>query len=300
MSDTNHIKLIATADNPYRRMGEEFKSPAPVAENLILKGFACLPGDYETPVLWDVNPQPFEMSLQAGKKNPKSTKKTVYMATFPGRKKCLTESVPSLLPQVDEFHIWLNGYKESDPLPACMHDPKVVRHYGQNVGDIGKFMLCDKWEGYVFTCDDKLIYPPDYIQTMIQKVEKYQRKAVISAHGRVLKPNCKSYYHECYNFYGCLETVKGDASVQELGTGAMAFHAYAMKDFNLSWIEHTNMTDIYISIFLNAAKINRVVIKHNAGWIRGSQYLKAPSISTTHNKNDQLHTTVVNSIKWQI
>ena len=295
------VELIALNEHPYRAGGEKFSRPAPDAERLIRNGWACLPENYEAPVIIDVSPRPLNLTTPKAKAGKKQDKKiTVYMATFPGRKRCLSDSVPSLLPQVDEFNLWLNGYDKKDPLPEFLNDPKIKLHYGQDVGDVGKFMLINEWQGYVFTCDDKLIYPPDYVHSMIEKIEEHKRKAVISAHGRNLKHPAKSYYFDHLQFFGCLETVKSDVFVEEIGTGAMAFHASTVNGLQLAEFKFTNMTDILFSIWLNDCGIPRMVIAHNAGWIQGSRNLKPPSISTTHNKNDGLHTEIINAVNWKI
>ncbi|WP_422824221.1 glycosyltransferase [Xenorhabdus thailandensis] len=40
--------------------------------------------------------------------------------------------------------------------------------------------------GYLFTLDDDLIYPPDYIEKLIEKIEKYERNVFICVHGNII------------------------------------------------------------------------------------------------------------------
>ena len=295
----DRIDLVSTHLHPYRKEGEKFSRPFPDAERLLREGWAVKPENYLPPLNIDISPRKVSLKTKQRVKQTESTKVSVHMATFQGREWCLKESVSSLLNQCDELNIWMNGYEKDSVLPDILSDPKIKLHFGEDVGDIGKFMNWHKWNGYIFTCDDKLIYAPDYVERCIELIEKHGRKAVVSAHGRNLKPNCKSYYNDPQDFFGCLGLVKNEESVHELGTGAMSLHSSVLKGFSLDYFTYTNMTDILFSIYLNEKRIPRIVIPHENGWIKSSKFLKKPSISTSANKNDKLHTDIVNSITWE-
>jgi hypothetical protein len=222
------------------------------------------------------------------------------MASIPQREQALKESIESILPQCDAFNIYLNDW---DHVPAFLNHPKIKIYRSQDelgdLGDVGKFYTCDEWMGYIFTADDKIIYPSDYVKVMIAKIEEHGRRAVISCHGRNLKPKCKSYYWDVENFFGCLRTVRNDEWVHEIGTGVMAFHTDTFCA-TLQMFPHINMTDIYFSLELQKAKVPMLIKAHAEGWIRVSRkHDNNYSIFNFCNKNDAFQTSVVNNFKWQ-
>lgn len=85
-----------------------------------------------------------------------------HMASFPARAGILMQSVASILPQVDRLCICLNGY---DSIPdALTGDPRIEAMIPErDLKDAGKFAFVPGAEDFVFTVDDDIIYPPDYV-----------------------------------------------------------------------------------------------------------------------------------------
>jgi len=229
------------------------------------------------------------------------------MTTFPARRYSFEDAVKSLIPQCDFLNIYLNDY---DEIPSFLIHPKINAVLSKNelgnLGDVGKFYFCDTWEeGYIFTVDDKFIYPENYTQFMISKAEQYQRKAVISCHGRILDIPCETYYYGAKEFFGLLGTVEKDRFVHELGTGAMCFHKDILNNvpISLEIFPRANMTDIYFSIFLQEHKIPILVAEHRAGWtILNNKHDENYSIHYTfnHSGKDRFQTDLVNNFNWKI
>lgn len=229
------------------------------------------------------------------------------MATFPARIYSFADAVNSILPQCDRLNIYLNQYNH---IPDFLNHPKINAVLSGdemgNLGDVGKFFRCDQWtEGYVFTVDDKFIYPPDYASLLISKVEEYDKKAVVSCHGRILELPCTSYYNQCKEFFGLLGTVRKDTFAHELGTGAMCFHTDTLMGCNLSLdiFPRANMTDIYFSMFLQKHRIPILIARHSAGWtLLNTKHDESYSIHNTfnHSGKDQPQTDLVNSFDWMI
>lgn len=73
---------------------------------------------------------------------------------------------------------------------------EVLQGYAGNIQDNGKFYAVDKIDksSYVFTVDDDIIYPKDYVRRMITKVEEYGRKAVVGVHCVTLTKEQQRYY----------------------------------------------------------------------------------------------------------
>lgn len=223
------------------------------------------------------------------------------MATMPIRIDSLRETVASVINQCDELNIYMNEWKK---VPDFLIHPKIHIYRSQDhlgdLGDVGKFFRCDHWQGYIFTIDDKLIYPANYTETMIGAIESLGRKAFVSLHGRMLKPACSSYYHDYQQAYRCLDAQTESMFAHVLGTGVMAFHSSLFK-VKLSHFKSINMSDIWMSIALQKARIPVYLLKHHKGFIKMSRRQdNAFSISAFCSHNDKPQTDAVNSIKWQV
>lgn len=227
------------------------------------------------------------------------------MATIPPRIEALRETVPPILNQCDELRIYLNDYED---IPSFLIHPKIKTFNGKDhmydLGDVGKFFTCESWRGenaYIFTVDDKIIYPWNYAEKTIDKIEKYNRRAVVGYHGRNIRPNCRSYYFDYDEFFLVYGRVPFDKPVHELGTGAMAFHSDTVPAFNLHIFPTINMTDIWFSMFLQKKNIPLMVLSHTKNWIRMSnKHDDSYSIHAQCNQRDEYQTEVVNSYNWKI
>lgn len=168
----------------------------------------------------------------------------------------------------------------------------------QMFGDASKFLpfanffdgLETEEEIYCFSCDDDLIYPSNYCQVMIDAIEKYNRKAIITCHGRTFPPRrITSYYRDKLDGYRCLCDVDQDVRVDSGGTGVMAWHASLMAPA-MDMFRAANMADVFVGRYAKRLRIPIICIAHGEGWIR---YIDQPEGSTLwekHCKNDELQT----------
>lgn len=202
--------------------------------------------------------------------------KTATIATLPDRHDSLLKTVDSLLPQVDSLYI---------------------RRDTDGIGDEGKFTLT-RGE-YIFRCDDDIIYPDDYVEYMISKIEEYNRKAVISCHGKVLKRQpIESYYGGDFDKYHFRLDVEQDTPVHLVGTGVLAYHKDTLS-VSTGEFEKKNMADVWFSIACEKQGVERIVCKHKANWLRLSSADQSGSCWEWNKERDQILTEAINSIKWQ-
>jgi len=116
---------------------------------------------------------------------------SIGMASIPRRVIYLEKIVAGLLPQVDMIHICLNGYKE---IPSFLDHEKIDAFIpSSQLGAAGKLSRVYKESGYVLCCDDDVNYPPDYVERMVKSVERYERKAIVSASGLLFPPDAVDY-----------------------------------------------------------------------------------------------------------
>lgn len=238
-------------------------------------------------------------------------KKIFNMATFPAREKALKDCIDSIINQADEIHVYLNEY---DHVPDFLNHEKITAYMGTtynhpvygpcgDLGDVGKFIDTPNQKGYIFTVDDKLVYPADYAEKMIETVEQYKRKAVVSCHGRIF-PNraVRSYYGDILEYFGCTRNVLQDRFAHELGTGVMCFHSDTLT-IDLTMFGFTNGTDIQLSAALQKMEIPILIRRHFMNWIQISKnYDPAISISTqfSQSANDKFKADYINKQTWEV
>lgn len=85
-----------------------------------------------------------------------------HLATFPPRAGILMQTVAAILPQVERLFICLNEY---DTVPAeLQRDERITTLIpDRNLKDAGKFAFTPADDDIVFTIDDDIVYPPDYV-----------------------------------------------------------------------------------------------------------------------------------------
>ena len=212
--------------------------------------------------------------------------KIVQLATLPDRD-CLP-TIKSLIPQVDEVRVALNGHKE---IPRSLNLPKVNAFLRNNEkGDAEKFYNLP--EGYIFTCDDDLVYPQNYIDTFLKAFDEYG-DYILTFHGRDYPPKpIQSYYGDRVKAYRCLHDLEEDSYVDVGGSGVMAWNTSFFK-VDYDKITTKNMGDIWISKFAYEQNVKIICLAHNYGWIK---YIapKTTIWDTDHN-NDSIQTSLYNS-----
>lgn len=197
-------------------------------------------------------------------------KVTVSLASIPSRTHLLEKVVQCLLPQVDQLNVYLNNYGR---VPGFITHPKITvaqsERHGDR-GDSGKFFWSSNCEGYFFTCDDDILYPPDYVKKMVASIEKYQRKVVVGVHGAILKQPIQSYYNSrrvLHYMRGLPEPIQ----VHVLGTATVAFHTSTIR-INPGDFKKPNMADIWFALEGQRQKIPFLCIERKSGWLQGFNY----------------------------
>lgn len=221
------------------------------------------------------------------------------MATIPDRRDIILRSAKSICSQVDELVIYVNSINMTDD-PVYKKLPENCRViFGADIGDIGKFIECEKWEGYVLTVDDDLLYPENYVEHSILKVDEYERKAVISYHGRILSTPVKSYYKAKEKYFNFANTLEKDTYVNQVGTGVMCLHASCITDVFAPFdFTMPNMSDLIFSAVMLSMGVPLVVAEHYRGWIK--QLPVKWTIGGLQYDNDEVETNFVNEANWPI
>lgn len=164
----------------------------------------------------------------------------------------------------------------------------------RNLTDNGKFHALDTLTEpeYYFTCDDDLVYPPDYVSKTIEAIQKFG--CIVTYHGRILEYVGVNYYehHQCFH---CMNTVPQNIIVDVAGTGVTAFDTRYFHPKGLSIDDRQRMSDLIFS--LEVAKQNKRIgiISHHAGWLKHTK-----NKETIHQTESMKGTPIQNSIADEI
>lgn len=216
------------------------------------------------------------------------------LASYPPRQDKLKEVVNALLPQVDRLFVYLNEY---DEVPSFLQHSRITVELGgkeRNLRDNGKFFFAAKAPpGYVLTVDDDIVYPPDYVQALVRKIEFYERRAVVGVHGTIFAKPIRSYFRgrTLYHFELPLEH---DVVVNQLGTGTVAFHTELLRpDFDA--FKTTGMADVWLALQCKAARAPMIAISREAGWLQ-PMGLEETTLFREFRNEDARQTELVRSV----
>jgi len=219
---------------------------------------------------------------------------TAKIASIPERVHQLERTIGLFLEQVDIIEVYLNNY---DNVPAFLQHENVHIFTSQEFGDrgdIGKFYQIEKASGYIFTLDDDLIYPTDYVTKLVDKIDIYNRSAFICAHANILpKRKISSYYKDKQGIHFAKQLAK-DTPADIPGTGTLAFHSDNIK-LNQTIFLTPNMSDIWLAIYAKQNNIPIISVSRSNLWIKqatGNAFEK--SIYNAYNGNDGYQTNLVN------
>lgn len=104
-----------------------------------------------------------------------------HMASFPPRQQVLMRAVGSILPQVDRLCLCLNGY---DAVPEALRgDPRIeVLIPDRDLKDAGKFAFAAAPDDWVFTVDDDILYPADYVSATLADAGRLDPEQTVMGH----------------------------------------------------------------------------------------------------------------------
>ncbi len=223
---------------------------------------------------------------------------TAQIATVPHRENMLQIVVNSLIDQVDKINVMLNGHEEAPYFLKQLefHTDKIQYWDMDNsTGDAAKFFRVEQLEGYVFTCDDDIQYPPDYVQVMIAELKRYENKVILTNHGRTMmpKPVCSIYTDRLGTHHTFLETKSMELDIG--GSGVMAWHTDFFKP-KYSEFKRSNMADIWVAKQAKEQGLKIMMNPHPENWFAPLDLNeKEPSIWDSKYQNDVEETKIYNS-----
>ncbi len=229
---------------------------------------------------------------------------TANMATYPARISSLKITVESILAQVDQLNIYLNGY---DEVPDFLEHSKINCVLGKEaLGDMrakGKFYFLDKAiTDYYFTIDDDIEYPCDYVQKMICVLKKHHDSVVVGVHGGFFHRNFQSFV-QSRTVIHFEQDLQNELFTAMLGTGTVAIPMELFARLSLDDFHELFMVDIFFAIFCKKNKIACVCINRPKLWLKSILEYNEDNSSIWHDakKNDSKQTKKIVEYKlWEL
>lgn len=208
---------------------------------------------------------------------------TAHLASLGSRRNLLPIVLQSIYPHVDHIYVALNNYATIPELDI----PNVTFKICDNSkGDAHKFEFINEVEGRVLVTDDDLIWNPDAINLLSQKVTQYG--CPCSYHGKSYTIPFKGFKHFNGN-YRCLGTTIGDHQCQVIGTGTLMFDTSMVK-LSMNDFPYKNMADVLFSCACMSQCIKMMAVEHKIG-ILG--YLNPKETIWGQTKDYSLHTSLL-------
>lgn len=137
----------------------------------------------------------------------------------------------------------------------------------QNLGDAEKFRAVGDWDGIALTCDDDVLYPADYVQTIISGLERHGRHCVVGFHGGKTLRWSGNHGAAQDKRIRCLGNLRlDDSDVNVLGTGAMAWNTRHVPVWR-ELFRYANCADVQFACHAHRYGIPMVALAHEAGWL---------------------------------
>jgi GR25 family glycosyltransferase involved in LPS biosynthesis len=188
------------------------------------------------------------------------------LAGFPNRLHELQLAVESLVGQVDTLHVFLDEFAG---IPAFLEHDNIFLTRSQDfgkLGECGKYYWTDDLAGYHFICSDGLIYPPDYVASMIAKIEKYQHRSVVAAGGYHLQlPFAR--FNESTVFLPETGEIQDDVTVPLISDRALAYHSSTVH-VSRHYFYQPELSDVWFSIIGLGQQVPFICTGHNDGWLK--------------------------------
>ena len=210
--------------------------------------------------------------------NVKQPRIIVGIATFKGREKTLQKTIQSLKGQVTDIWVYDNEH------------PDLI-----DLADNGKFFKLSqiKEPCYFLTCDDDIIYPPTYVEDMIEAIDKH--KCIVTHHGRILKKNNVPYYTGHTSFH-CMKRNLKELYIDVAGTGVTGWHTSYFHPKDMHNAKDLRMSDLVFSLEAKKQGKKIKLLTHQQGYLNAQNIPLSKTIYGMEHKNDQRQTEIANEI----
>ncbi len=228
--------------------------------------------------------------------DPPADKVVATACCIPGRVDSFRRVVDRLLPQVDELHVYLDKF---DAVPDFLENRYIVtvtrsQHVKDDLRDNAKFSPFNDarkrlGDFYYITCDDDILYPHDYVRTMIDRLQQYDNSVVAGVHGVMYEEHPTRYFRRRFIHHFQDQTLTRPQLVNNLGTGTVAFHSSLFDRLDPADWPTSGMVDIYFSKECRRRNIPMLCIDRHARWMcETEESVGTPNLFTEFNEKEKL------------
>jgi len=184
------------------------------------------------------------------------------LATVPGREVALRACLASLRPQVDQLRVVCNGFTEPPEAVLEFADDYLLDSADQR-GSAAKLFWARDWTGLYLGCDDDLEYPADYVATMLRWVKRWKGRALVTCHGRTLRPRSTSFLDA--SRASAPQAANEGGWINYPGGCAIAFDTRLLVP---NWVPGKNLEEAHLAVWAQAERVPIWLVPHSAGWLR--------------------------------
>lgn len=184
---------------------------------------------------------------------------TICISTLPERRESLLATLRTLRHQANTILLWREGATTPDRELSSLGITQVFM--GTRIGAVAKLYLASSaTTPFVLTCDDDILYPEDYVQTMCHAVVTRQCPVVVHSHtylGRAHATRQSASAHFKHKHHG------GWCNFP--GTGTLAWE---QGMFNPAFgYTFPNDVDGQLAVQLQRERVPLWCIERHAGWL---------------------------------
>jgi glycosyltransferase involved in cell wall biosynthesis len=249
---------------------------------------------------------PYNLPTHLGKASINKYTIIGCVCTIPERMEIFKQAFESIESQVDVLYVYPDKYIEHEIPNYIINSPKVIvlsTKENPDLRDGAKFLpmqqgLLDKNldQTIVFTFDDDILYPPDYVHSLYQRLSNIDFNGVVGVHGAILNENFQNFRTDriVYNFK---HELNQEILVDVLGTGTVAFRADVLRKRFLKEDINPGMIDISLAVVCRRNLIPLHCISRPNGWLRDLTIDKdLPSLWEELVQNSSPHTSALKQI----
>lgn len=222
------------------------------------------------------------------------------MASIPSRRELLRVSLDSILPQVDQVELVLNGYGD---IPEWLSDERINVTTDSEVGDHAdnaKFLGMNRHKECIyFTVDDDILYPRDYTARLLDAISYYGGDVAVGVHGSLVDSRDSPFLNRrTHAFWKKLEN---DMPCSYVGTGTLAVRRSIMPLLPILAFSQTGASDLFLARFLKLHGIPVICVRRPEGWLRDLPNHSGPALWKEAQENHSMQDTLLKeSGPWRV
>ena len=213
------------------------------------------------------------------------------MATMPTRSHTAPLAIKSLVGQIDNFSLILNGFHEvpdwADIPGVTPVLPKDNRDYGA-AGKLLGLSLEEDLDNTIYFCvDDDIEYPKNFAHRLTSFLKK--NNCIVGVHGSVMKPDFKSWRTDREKF-SVPKRLLMNKPVDVTATCGCAFISSALTVDPEHWPEkYKNCVDLFFAKLAQSQDLESWIISRRKKWLKPIETAQDDSIYSALLRDESKH-----------